>query len=234
MCLEQMSSWRVFFLAQIMIIINFTEMIFITHHCILSCIVVATFLLILKIQLWQISHLSRTTFQLNIEQSLSQTIPATIRTYLFVFKCNKYFGDTTIVFLLINVPLNCIVLMYLLFIDLNTEMKLFLLVILLEQSVCIFCIHYLFVLHNLRIKNPIKPIIGVVFRHAESIELLSKIRHSLFIQTFHTKNSYGVTYGKFGLISVGTFFKVSQQFNLYFLQLIFLLFHSLWCFTLEF
>ena len=125
------------------------------------------------------------------------------KTLLNILKGNKYYGTVFLVYLAVQFPFSCVFILKLFKLNdslLNSIAMIF------EQLFVTVAVHYLFAKSNSRLS--IKTAM-YHFMHSRSTTCTgSNLKMNLFIQTYHTRNPYGFTYGIFGLISMFTFFKV--------------------------
>ena len=132
-----------------------------------------------------------------------------------LLKANPLIGKIFFVFLVINCPVNCYLMIFVLFTDADPSVKMANLLVLAIQWLVVFILHLGIVLFNRKITEPNRHLIRLaVHRNYRSIlrpglnRLDIKLNH--YIQAFHTKKNYGITYHKYGRVSLMSFLKVSR------------------------
>lgn len=132
---------------------------------------------------------------------------------------NGIAGDSLIVFFLINMPSNCYLVIFLLT-NHNDDGFLHsfsLSILCLQQILCIFFFHLAFAIANHNYHRPSKQFLSQLIRwRTSSTSLLSmnclryRLKLSNFAQAYHTKNKYGISYGRLdhSLITMNEFIKV--------------------------
>lgn len=126
------------------------------------------------------------------------------KSFLLLIKSSMYYGTIFMIYLAVNFPNNCIFIL-LLIVTVDYKLKITILVIMFNQFCISVGLHMAFAYYNSRL-NIVKMIHKFV--PEKSFHFRSNLKMNLFIQAFHTKNDYGITYGIFGNISMLTFFKV--------------------------
>ena len=123
---------------------------------------------------------------------------------------NSSFGKAMFAFMVVNCPMNCVVVVAILNGVPKSDFSLFLISIFaLQQFVGIFIIHILIANVNEKLHCPVKRTIHLSVcdrKLAKFTRIKMKIHN--YILAFHTKKKYGITYMSFGLISMFSFGKV--------------------------
>lgn len=130
------------------------------------------------------------------------------QTLLLFLRINKDICRMFALFLTINCPISSI-LMYEGFLgSSNYYFRQLITIIVIEHILSIFFVHYQFAQCNRTFSNSFHKILVLVPQNNRLVKPVNNLKISLKIQTFHTKNHYGFTYGKVGLVSFLTFTKV--------------------------
>lgn len=135
-----------------------------------------------------------------------------IRNIVRILKYNRYLSGIFVLFLVESVPFNCLIIIKF-FYSKSLTVRIFTLVVFFEQSIVIIGIHMVIVHFNMKLTKPSKQMITHYVRNRHILNVKVSVSLCNFIETYHTKNKYGVTYWKFGLISMMTFAKVNNQIN---------------------
>lgn len=136
---------------------------------------------------------------------------------VMLLKANPLFGRIFFVFLVTQCPVNCYLMVFNLFIDADPSLKMANLVMLAQQWLIAFVLHLGIVIINRKITQPNRLISLAVHRSRRSIlwrgrnPLGLDIKLNHYIQAFHTKKKYGITYHKYGLVSLMSFLKVGAD-----------------------
>ena len=87
--------------------------------------------------------------------------------------------------------------------------KIIFITIIIYQFSFIFLFHLIATRYAYHIHRPVKYIINDYFSQSSiSLLLNNRLKISLWIEKFHTKKFYGITYGGIEVITLKTFFKV--------------------------
>lgn len=178
-----------------------------THTC-LTIAVIGNFILMLWSHQWrQIKRIQKArAFNVNLKMRLLMRISR--RFFVFHAKTNPQIGRNFLVFLLINCPINAVLVISVHFNTYRLLIKILLLTLAFGQIICIIGMHLYFAKSNSALTKPNRPTISLAVKNQHRIRNRTNLCLSLFIQTFHTKRSYGISYWKFGLISFLSFSKV--------------------------
>lgn len=135
-----------------------------------------------------------------------------IRTLIFILKVNRYYRDIFLMFLLANFPANVMVVIKLLG-EFNIITFLVLLIFFSEQAGAIILLHLAIATFNAQHNNTCKQMISQFVPYHNRVPSRYNFKLNMFIQAYYTKKKYGITYGRFGLISLLTFTKVNFSTN---------------------
>lgn len=128
---------------------------------------------------------------------------------VFLADVNRIYGTAIQLFLLINCPLNSL-LMVALFMDVFANHLLVLVYIILAiQMTFIFVIHFFCITVCTKFHTPAKAFI-YLFVHSKLVKFYcvrERLKLANYIEQFHTKNVFTVTYGRYGKITYQSFFK---------------------------
>lgn len=150
--------------------------------------------------------------------------------YRMIFTVNQLFSGIFFVFLFINMPINAFFIMTLALKKTSSILKIISISIALQQALCILMMH-LFIAHlNEKIKEGGKILIRFT---GENVEMTFKCKFLIWIQSMrlYLDNSYGITYGKFVLVTMKTYLNVS--FNNVILPFFIFYFILVWSFLLS-
>ena len=126
-----------------------------------------------------------------------------------IFQSNKVYGMALVVYLLINCPINAYLLMTTLIGHIPRIQLLAITPFFLQQTICIFIFHFIATIYTKKLHRPVKNIIHIYIHCLNPNEILMfRLRLSHYIETFHTKKRYGVTYGNYGLVTLAGITKV--------------------------
>lgn len=132
---------------------------------------------------------------------------------------NKYVARAFMPLLLVNCPSNALLTITLLTGSrhLDLMVQFLLLMVLLEQFLCIFLVHSLLASLNDRLKTLAQRYIPLLYeRKLTRDNRRQKLLGYLFIEKFHISTKlYGFTYHTFGRISSFNFVKVSLKFSFF-------------------
>lgn len=164
-----------------------------------------------RIQIWQLNYTIDCFIQKRKRISNILTMMATYRKILiYVSKINPYFGKAFLAFLSVNVPIQCFLFKVGLFDKISPFQK----TILVATGFSFFdnflLLHLVIAKLNWQLLEMSKRMIS--FPTHYPMTRRARLELSLFLQGAYTKEMYGLTYWKFGLISMVTFGKVSDFF----------------------
>lgn len=149
---------------------------------------------------------------------------------------NHYLGVAFVPLLLVNCPANALLTIVLLTWNLVFGARFILLMLMLQQFICIFVIHSLVAHLNDRLTMLAKMFIPFIYadRSFSYVSTLKqKLFNCLFLSSFYTVNPVGFTYYTFGRFSMLNFVKV-HYFIILFLVFYSVPFFSISCSTLNF
>ena len=169
-----------------------------------------TELMIWKIRLWQVEY-TINSFIKHHHPPISYVMFIYKRTLQYVFNINPLYGEVFIVYLATNFPINVLFVMDLIFGVGGELFRLIATFVIISQILIIFLFHFLTANRNSQLNSQSKQILKLPFHHKFNSN--NKFRLNLFIQTFHSKRKYGITYGRFGLITLFAFSKVCHTIH---------------------
>lgn len=162
-------------------------------------------------QLWQLGYAIRSFTR---RRYRSPNISTIVNTYnkiiLYISGMNLPIGKVYLAFTVVNIPNTCIALKISLFDKIDPVYEFVLLSIVAYMFSCMFGIQYIFALRNSEFEFQGKQLATIPVYHKMSIR--HKLKLALLIDTHYTKRKYGMTYWKFGRISMLSFTKVSANF----------------------
>ncbi len=134
-----------------------------------------------------------------------------ITTLRMITQMNGFFGKSFFAFLAATIPLNCLLVSSLIFSHgVPPFAALFVVTIALQESACHLFIHLLVAHLNKRIQAPVQAFLRVHYQKGKFLHTTKqKLKCAHFIDAFWCRKAYGLTYYKFGKISMFSFFKVS-------------------------
>ena len=187
-------------------ILYFALLIFARSHLLIGTIYIVT----VKIFCIKLDQIIRIKFKKsNLSQTLNQYQNYYIKTLKQILQINIFFGKSFLAFMCITFPLNCFLVTSLIFGNIPAFPAFFILTLSLQQISCHFGVHFLFAHLNKKINAPIKCFIKVYFQN-KNYKLRNKIKYSYFIEAFFNRKKYGLSYYKFGQISMISFVEVWQ------------------------
>lgn len=165
-------------------------------------------ILIYRIRIWQIDYSISAYNQMELPSI--RRIMSTYRLILLqICGINPLVGKIFLAFLAVTVPASACFLILIISKDINPFYRAILAVICAHEFICIFGIHFEFARRNSQLYRVCKRILSTPFHHRMSLR--TRIKVNLFTQTMFGKRRYGITYWKFGLISMMSFTKVSAS-----------------------
>lgn len=185
-----------------------------TYIVIIMAVLSTTITIILFMQLGQLNQfLSTRSIRLRARSSI-QRMRIFRSKFLIVlrdlFHCNQVFGRALLVYILINCPINAYVSMTLLTGKHITFWQMVLLFpFLLQQFTCIFGMHFVAAKYADRVHQPCKRVIHIYLHNLRCrYPTRFRLKLSHYIEAFHTKQRYGLTYGNYGLVTLKALLKV--------------------------
>ena len=137
-----------------------------------------------------------------------------IKTLISMLKFNEYLSQIFLVFLIVNMPINCY-LNFLLMSSNNIMVIIILIFVITEQVIVILCIHLALASLNSQFDKNILHLTMQFIQHNSFIKFQLNLKMSLFIQAFLTRKKYGLSYSKIGIISMMAFTKVILSIQLF-------------------
>ena len=121
-----------------------------------------------------------------------------------------YYNGQWIAWLAINLPLNCYLLGSILFsVDFNRHWISLWILFMIQQWLVIFGVHLLNARFNDTLVSPNRALFHIATVGRRPLRITLQL--ALHLEAFHTRNRYGVCYGKIGLISMFSFLKVRER-----------------------
>lgn len=195
-----------------LLIINYTLLLCLIGHT-LTMLGTIGFIMfyVLNINLWMVNIVirlkHRNSFGFTHKLIWYRTI--FLKSLQHTLQFNQYYSQLFMVFLVINLPFNLIV-FFKLFTQIEHIIRVCLVLLFAEQTFGILCIHFVFANFNSKYNNN-KIMMFQLAANQKKLQFKSNLTLNLFAQTFICKKNYGLTYGKFGLISMFKFFKVCHN-----------------------
>lgn len=212
-CLLQPRNWILPFVSQISTWSYYFILCFFTYIMILFLYNIILSLMVWRIQLWQLEQRIMACLAKR-RASLARIHKITLmsrKILLYIAQINPLMGETFFLFLLFNYPSNCFLAVEL---ALNKQSNLYYQIIMvtiaIHQLTGIILIHYLLAHFNCRMASLNQKISYLAARAHRSTRVGRNLGLNLFLQTTVTRSRYGITYGKFSLISHLSFLKVSH------------------------
>lgn len=174
-----------------------------------ACVAFCTFFILFRfrerLRLLSYPYCRLTTYR------LLRFVRHNIATLQCIFSLNRLYGPLLLVYLLVVLPPNIMMAIYLMRNRLSYKQSIFLLVIFTGQLTCIFGMHLVAAIFSKKIHSPFKRIMSLNIL-IKICPLRARIHLANSIQTFHVqKKRYGVTYGSgkysFGLVTMMSFTK---------------------------
>ena len=128
---------------------------------------------------------------------------------IYILTINPLMGKIFLLFLIINFPINCFLLMRIIFGNSEFIFKFVIAMICNQQMVVIILLHFIIAKFNGKFLKPNLKTIHIAVHYSKWLTEQMNIKINLFIQAFHTKQRYGITYWKFGIVSFGSYWKVN-------------------------
>ena len=180
------------------------------HSLIYICLNAFSEVMIWKVRLWQVDY-TIDSFLKSQNPSISYVMFIYKKTIQYIFNINPIYGEAFLVYLVINLPISALFAMDLILGVGSLIFRVISTTLLISQFLVIFIIHFLIANRNSQLSHQSRRILILPFHHKFSPSI--KNRLNLFIQTFHSNAKYGITYGRFGLITLFAFSKVFQSIH---------------------
>ena len=133
-----------------------------------------------------------------------------------IFRANAIYGNLFLLYIIFSVPVNSYLLSLLLTGDRSNtgvgKAKFLFACIVIYQYWVLFGFHLIGAMYSSRIHACAKGLLGLsssMCNREGKTSLVTKIKLSIYIDTVHTKNKYGIRYGSYGLLTLASFTKVS-------------------------
>ena len=197
------------------------------HCCALFALCLLLFMMIFLINVWQTKQLLINLRWITIFQRLKRF--QHFNTYnLKLIQWGNVYCEAVTVFIFVNIPINCYIVLYILSGCSNWFYSFILSIIACQQILCIFGVHLMFAICNNNFQESSTRFLNLLAREScrqsrvKNLSLLLKI--SNYGHAYHTENKYGFTYGKLQLISMREFVMVryKNRCNFCLFQLIFI------------
>ena len=181
---------------------------------------VVTEIIIWNIHLWQLQYTVDFYFKSKSRSiSVNSLMEQYQNTLQYIFDINPIFSKGLFSVLIVSLPVNCFFVLELLIGNEAFIFKTTLLAFCIQQWISIFLIHFAVASQNAKLLKITKQMMTIPFH--KQIQFRTKITLNLFIQTFYTKKTYGITYWIFGLVSLIAFIEFLMlygQFMMFLLQ----------------
>lgn len=191
-----------------MLALNFAISYLVLFH---SMNIVGTFgiveLFICQIQYWQIRFAINSYNSTKRKPGIGRIMASYRRFLLYIFTINPVVGKLFMAFLLVSAPSNGLLIKMLDSKDVTQYSRIVLILLCVYQYICIFGTHFMFAKRNSELRTLSKAIMLTPFHHR--MAKTTRIRVNLFTESMFTKRKYGLTYWKFGQISMMSFVKVN-------------------------
>lgn len=225
----QTSHLLYFGLFQLNFVIYFTCVIIIYQGLVLTGVLGLVVALISAIKLKQVEEYVKETISAISTSSTrkSSLSPVSISSFLNRFltqndislrwlsDVNRIYGVAILGYMLINMPLNAILMMMLLMGKLKRSLIMVVVILAATQMLIIFVINLFCAILSRQLHRPAKCILRLSIRESEGrLRWLSRVRLKMafYIERFHTKNEFTVTFGKVAKINFPNFGRVDINF----------------------
>lgn len=178
-----------------------------------SCWTLMPEMLVWQMQLWQVNYaILSYTRQRYRAPTLLHLMSIHRKILLFISSINPYLSKVFVVLLSANIPNSCLLLTIAIFNRINFYFQLIVTLICVLLFTNIFVAHLVFAKLNTRLAETAKRFVSIpVYR---SMAPRTRIKLAFFIDSTYTKRRHGITYWKFGLISMASFSKVTYLHSL--------------------
>lgn len=128
---------------------------------------------------------------------------------VLLIHANRIYGNAFLAYLLASMPFNVHLVLMLSWFDTeqNRITHFYLWCIALNQFITIFGFHLLSTAFTKQIHRDSKRLFHI-YVHGQLYSLHNRLKLANYISKFHIDKPYGITYGKYGLITFNTFFRV--------------------------
>lgn len=207
-----------FLFRQVMLLLYFAVITLFTSTCIFLATLSCMILVIWSVKIYQLNLIQNCRKKkLICSQHVQWIMRISRKVLIYILEINPIIGRLFVVFLMINYPINCFLLIGAIFGNANSVSRLFIFVICIQQMGILFIFHFVIAKYNSKFVKPNLKTIYIAVHNMNCIAKIINVKLSLFIQTFHSVQQYGITYWKFGLISFSSYLKVCIH---YFIELI--------------
>ena len=207
--LSNFTNILLLFVSLICCSLYFITTMLIAHSFMIVGVSGVTEIKIWKIRLWQAEY-TINSFRYRRYPTIRYVMYIYRRTVQYILEINPIFGKTFLVYLLINLPINALFVMNIILGVGSDVFRFATTFIVISQILFIFLVHFLIANRNEKLNNESKQIFNLSFHYRFKPYTFNRL--NLYIQTFHTEQQYGITYGNFGTISLFTFTKVKFLF----------------------
>ena len=177
-------------------------------------------IIIWNIHLWQLQYsvdfYCKSKIRTISVKSLMEQYQSTLQ---YIFDINPIFSKGLFSVLIVSLPVNCFFVLDLITGNETFIFRVTILTFSFQQWISIFLIHFAVANQNTKFLKITKQMMTIPFHN--QIKFRTKITLNLFIQTFYTKKTYGITYWIFGLVSLFAFIEfllLYGQFMMFLLQ----------------
>lgn len=165
------------------------------------------FILVWKIKLFQVNRILNSTMCLPKKLLFFRWLY--IKNIVHCLINHVFFGEMFLATVVINYPLNLAIVMHLILHESIFSFKILMTLVMGEQVLSIVGVHIASAFFNGKQLIAAKDMMTMFITTKHRFRTQTKIKQNLFVETFYTKKEYGMTYGKFGLISMFSFLKVT-------------------------
>ena len=136
---------------------------------------------------------------------LTRLISHTMR---YVSQANQCYGVAMFSFLVVNMPANCYMVTLLLTGRVSPPISQYCIIIVAEQIFGIVGVHSVAAILNYHLTQPTKPLYGLILRARRPIRVRLLLRLAFHLEVFHSRQTHGFSYGRYGRISSLSLVKV--------------------------
>ena len=171
-----------------------------------------------NIRLKLLSNNNSSIVQRSISFNLRKYYHFHCKSLLTTININKIFGNFLLMTLLINTPLNAYLVMTLVNQRLSFWFFINTLCGITFQIMFIFVLHLASINYSKHVHSTSKTLLSInILIKLQYINIYDRLKLWHYISKTHTKQKYGTTYGKIGIVTFSTFFKVKQLKQKFFL-----------------
>lgn len=193
--------------------------IMIMFHClVLKATIVIVEILIWRMQLWQLNY-AISSYRVYRRPSINQVLATYRRIVVYICTINPVIGKGFTILLALTAPATGLFLNSIFFKKISSHYRLLLSLNCIYLFIFIFGMHFVFAKRNSQLHNLSKQILVIPFH--QRLARRSRISVNIFNETMYTKQTDGITYWKFGLISMLSFTQVCNTLIFSFLVTLF-------------